>query len=169
MMRFALSRALVLAFAFVACMPALAEEPYKAIEQRMPAEEFKAAGLDKLSPEELARLNAWLSAEQGVQVEAVRAQVRADVEQAQEKRAGFFERENREPVNSALKGEFRGWSGRMIFDLANGQSWEMVEPSSLYVPRALRDPKVKITPGLISGWYLQVEGYNTRAKVRRVK
>ena len=31
------------------------------IEQQMTAEEFKAAGLDKLSAEELARLNGWLN------------------------------------------------------------------------------------------------------------
>src|SRR3546814_19392887 len=30
------------------------------IEQAMTAEQFKAAGLDKLSPEELAHLNTWL-------------------------------------------------------------------------------------------------------------
>ena len=31
------------------------------IEQQMSAEQFKAAGLDQLSPEQLANLNAWLS------------------------------------------------------------------------------------------------------------
>src|SRR5688572_28586770 len=31
------------------------------IEQQMSAEQFKAAGLDQLSPEQLANLNAWLN------------------------------------------------------------------------------------------------------------
>lgn len=30
-------------------------------------------------------------------------------------------------------------------------------------------PKTKIKPGLIGVWYMQIEGYNTQAKVRRVK
>ena len=32
------------------------------LQQRMSAEEFKAAGLDKLSPQELQNLDGWLSA-----------------------------------------------------------------------------------------------------------
>ena len=32
------------------------------------------------------------------------------------------------------------------------------------------DPQVKITPSLVgNNWYLQIDGYNKRAAVRRVK
>ena len=30
-------------------------------------------------------------------------------------------------------------------------------------------PQVRITPGLMNVWYLQVDGLNTRAKVQRIK
>ena len=38
---------------------------FSSVEERMTEAEFKAAGLDKLSPEELAALNAFIAAETG--------------------------------------------------------------------------------------------------------
>ena len=40
-------------------------QEFSSLEERMSAKEFKEAGLDKLTPEELARLNAWLGQEVG--------------------------------------------------------------------------------------------------------
>ena len=42
----------------LACGGAFAQE---AIERQMTPDQFKAAGLDKLSPQELANFNAWLN------------------------------------------------------------------------------------------------------------
>ena len=54
-------RSLAVAFLLACIAPvALAQTALPAIEKQMTPEEFKAAGLDKLSAEELARLNAWL-------------------------------------------------------------------------------------------------------------
>jgi hypothetical protein len=59
--RFAVSL-LVLAFA----APAAAQE-FSSLEERMSAAEFKAAGLDKLSPAELEALNRWLRGQRSLQ------------------------------------------------------------------------------------------------------
>jgi hypothetical protein len=52
--------------------------------------------------------------------------------------------------------------------LTNGQVWEVTDE-----PRTFRisatDPVVRIEPGLLSAWYLSVEGYNSRVKVKRIK
>ena len=52
--------------------------------------------------------------------------------------------------------------------LANGQVWEQVEPASLAGVRK-NDVPVKIKPGLLGVWYMKIDGYNTQAKVRRIK
>ena len=53
------------------------------VQQQMSAEQFKAAGLDKLSAKELAALNAWLqqkvTTETAVAVEKAKEEGRADV------------------------------------------------------------------------------------------
>jgi hypothetical protein len=30
------------------------------------------------------------------------------------------------------------------------------------------DPQVTVSPGVMGAWFLRIDGYNTRAKVRRV-
>src|SRR5262245_28155985 len=61
------------------------QEPGGAIQEEMTPEEFKAAGLDKLSPGELAKLNDWLNGyrqkvEQKVEKKAAEHEKRAKLE-----------------------------------------------------------------------------------------
>lgn len=143
------------------------------VEQQMSAEQFKAAGLDKLSKQELAALNAWL--QQKVAVETTKA-VETAVETAKEegrkevkeKNRGFFDFGSAEPIQSSIVGEFKGFSNGKQYTLANGQVWEQIEPASLAGVRKT-DPEVSIKPGLFNNWFMQIKGYNTAAKVRRVK
>lgn len=139
------------------------------LQQQMSEAEFKAAGLDKLSAAELASLNDWLQGK----VEQATASV---VEQAREegrqevisKNRGFFDFGSSEPIESSLSGEFTGFRKGQLYTLDNGQQWEQTDAASL--PGVRRSsPSVRITPGLLGVWYLQIEGYNARAKVRRVK
>ena len=56
---------LLLACLFTAAAGAQAQTAAPTLEERMSQAEFRAAGLDKLSPEELASLNAWIGAHGG--------------------------------------------------------------------------------------------------------
>lgn len=173
MKSFRLSFALLL----LACTPlAWAQQapPLTAnVEQQMSAEEFKSAGLDKLSKQELAALNAWL--QQKVTVETNKA-VETAVETAKEegrkevkeKNRGFFDFGSAEPIESSIVGEFKGFANGKQYTLANGQVWEQIEPASLAGVRKT-DPEVSIKPGLFNNWFMRIKGYNTAAKVRRVK
>ncbi|HBS64368.1 MULTISPECIES: hypothetical protein [Stenotrophomonas] len=147
------------------------------LQQQMTPEEFKAAGLDKLKPAELAALNNWLQGKVAAVAADVREQVREQVkEQAREegrqevivKNRGFFDFGSSEPIISTLEGEFRGFGKGRRYVLANAQEWEQTDSASLSGIRA-QSPQVTITPGVMGAWYLQVKGANTRAKVRRVK
>jgi len=138
-----LNFSLALAALLVVAPTAYAQPP---IEQQMTPEQFKASGLEKLSPQELANLNAWLN--NTLEVETTKAATIA-----------------KEKVET----ENRGFAPGRSWTLDNGQVWEQFDSASLAGARKT-DPQVRITPAVIGNkWYMQVEGYNTRAGVRRVK
>ncbi|MGB3394078.1 MAG: hypothetical protein WA956_07985 [Stenotrophomonas sp.] len=139
------------------------------LQQQMTAGEFKAAGLDKLSAAELAALNDWLQGK--VQQATASAVEQAREEGRQEvivKNRGFFDFGSNEPIEATLTGEFTGFGKGRQYALDNGQLWEQTDDARVGGVRK-QTPKVKITPGLMGVWYLQIEGLNTRAKVRRSK
>ncbi|MEJ1096960.1 MULTISPECIES: hypothetical protein [unclassified Pseudoxanthomonas] len=138
---------------------AQAERNYVPIEKRLTAEQLKSTGLDQLSAAQLELLNSLLSEEQKTVVEATKAE---SVERPSGKR---FSGVGTQPINTRLKGEFRGWSKGTIFNLENGDRWRVIE-GDYYALKAIVDPKVQVTPGKISGWYLRVEGHNPSAKVQ---
>lgn len=154
----------VMTFAvLLAAPPTLAAPP---IEQQMSPEQFKAAGLDKLSPQELANLNAWLN--NTLEVETTRAAELAKDKVETESR-GFLSFGRTDPIESRIDGPFRGFARGRSWTLENGQVWEQTDDASLSGVRK-DSPGVKITPGMVGNvWYMAIEGYNTRAKVRRVK
>lgn len=136
------------------------------LQQEMTAEEFKAAGLDKLSADELARLNAWL--DRKIDTEAGKAAARAE-EKVKADAHGFFNFGSAEPIVAHIAGEFRGFARGRDYTLDNGQVWKQIEEASLAGVRKT-NPAAKITPSLVgNAWYLAIDGYNTRAKVQRVK
>ena len=152
----------LLAFALVAGT-AVAQE-FSSLEERMSAKEFREAGLDKLTPEELAALNAWLGAKMHATGTATAA---APVDD----RRGFRDSDegDGEDIVTRISGPFRGWRALgERFTLNNGQVWEVTDAPTKFVVN-LVDPVVRIEPGAFSAWYLRVEGYNARVKVKRVK
>lgn len=154
-----LAAAIVLVFA-----PCAAAQ--QRIEQQMSPEQFKATGLDRLSPEQLANLNAWLNGK--LEIETAKAARTAKQEVVEENR-GFATFGSSDPITDRISGDFRGFGKGRTYTLDNGQVWEQVDDARLAGAR-LTNPPVKITPTIIgNSWYLAVEGFNTRAKVQRVK
>lgn len=136
------------------------------IEQQMTPEQFKAAGLDKLSSAELANLNAWLN--NTLEVETTKAATLAK-EKVETENRGFLSFGKYEPIVAKIAGEFRGFAKGRSWTLDNGQVWEQIDGASLAGVRKT-EPQVKITPSMVgNAWYMQIEGYNTRASVRRTK
>lgn len=154
--------------------PALAQRVVDGdLQQQMSPTEFKAAGLDKLSAQELATLNRWLQGK----VEAATTQAVAAVrEEAREqgrqevivKNRGFFDFGSSEPITGVLLGEFRGFGKGRVYVLDNGQEWEQTDSTSVVGVRK-QSPKVSIKPGVMGVWYMKVEGVNSQPKVRRSK
>jgi hypothetical protein len=150
---------------------ALHAQQASALQRQMGAEAFRQAGLEKLSPQELRSLEAWLAAH-GDQV--VRATPASEVASAGAiaGRASPFQAAapSRQPasddaVASRIAGRFDGWTPGSILKLENGQQWRVSDDSSLTVVHALDRPPVTVKPGLLGGWLFKVQGYNASARV----
>lgn len=155
--------------------------------------DFTGAGLGKLTPTERARLDALVKAYEsrelaGVRTAAARAEAeRAAVEAkvaaagsstvptAEKAKTSWLRRITLNPgttveyetVETELVGPFSGWRSGTVFTLGNGQKWQVVAgeyPS----PTDLRPRRVKISPGMLGSFFLQIDGVNPRAKVRFV-
>lgn len=155
-----LNRALAATLLLLLPLGALHAQEFSSLEERMSGNEFRQAGLEKLSAAELEALNAWLRGEIGARAGAPAEDVDT---------RGLRLMGSTEDVVSTIPGNFRGWAGAgQRVRLANGQIWEIVDSTSRLAIN-VDDPDVRIRSGALGAWYLSVDGYNTRAKVRRVQ
>ncbi|MEO7916488.1 MAG: hypothetical protein ABIR16_02500 [Dokdonella sp.] len=141
------------------------------LEELMGSERFKQAGLDQQSPEQLKVLQDWIVAHGEEIAERTPPSEAASAASAATSKRGWFGKgsaKSKAPsstVTSRIDGEFIGWRGNSTLSLENGQQWRIRDGSSLSTRNALDHPEVTIKPGMVSGWYLQVKGYNTTALV----
>lgn len=135
-------------------------EQFSSLEERMSQNEFHAAGLDKLSPDELNALNTWLRAHYGTQVTYV----------SPTGKPVFYPQESsREPVDAHIVGQFTGWYGQTVFTLDNGQQWQQAESAS-YQCGKFENPKVTIKPTLMGSWLMYVDPCRSQSlRVTRIK
>ncbi len=154
-----------LTLAVCVCLPFVVHAaPFTSLEEQMTQAEFEAAGLNRLTPVELARLNAWIAEkmpEGRLSAEAVTT-VAEPVD-----RRGLKESGDEDPIVSTLPGLFTGWRGKTRFELANGQVWEQVGGGVFKVK--VQDPEVVIEPAMFGSWRLKIKGYNASTKVRRIR
>ncbi|HET6555458.1 MAG TPA: hypothetical protein VFG49_18160 [Dyella sp.] len=155
-----LARLLPLSLSVALAIPALAlaADQYVPLQQRMTPEEFKAAGLDKLSADELKNLDTWLSGHGKVVTKMV---------DAGGKPVFYPDSEKRTAVEAKLKGSFEGFSGHGQYELDNGQTWKQADATSHACPQ-IDNPKVKIKPSLFGNWLMYVEDCNDSVSVKRV-
>jgi hypothetical protein len=128
--------------------PVIAAPPEMAssIKEMMSPEEFKAAGLNKLSPDELQKLDAWL---QGY---------RQITEQKAEKKAtARAERTKMDVLVSRVDGTFNGLTGRTIIRLEDGTVWKQANADDRYRAKNPDHPAAVVIHGVF-GYKMQLEG-----------
>lgn len=159
----ALPLALLLAFASTAS----ATEPYVDIEQRLTPEQRRATGLDTLSAEQLHLLNTLLRAQQQAaprqDVPTAAAQPDAPVAES----GGNYVGLDAGPISAHVRGSVAGWEPGTVFELDNGQQWKVLKGSAT-LPRTLQDPAVKIVPGVIGRWFIEIDPDMPKARVYRI-
>jgi hypothetical protein len=152
------------------------------ITRTLTAEEFARAGLNKLTPAELAYLDAALIRRRGQTSTQKSAPAPSAVPAAQrplskEKIAADFGAEQvaqNKPTNPAeelhtyIEGTVQEFSGRAVFVLANGQIWQQRTPTDVYLPKKLVNPAVTLIRGAF-GYKMVIDVANVVVFVKRVQ
>lgn len=133
------------------------------VESLMTPEDFSRAGLDKLSEEERAHLSEWV---ERYREGATRGPVvqKAPSEMSEEERRAEKDFE----VTAKVVPRFRGWSGRTIFKLDNGQVWQQRMRSSK-LRYTGNDSEVLIRKNLFGGYVLEHLETGRAVPVKRVE
>ena len=92
------------------------------LKQLMTPEEYKAAGLKKLSPEELNRLENFLRGYREQTVQQVAKDTQEKIDPAPKRNQST----HRDVVESHIKGPFNGATGRTRVLLDDGSIWQQV-------------------------------------------
>jgi hypothetical protein len=158
-MRLARSLLLLMSVALAVPVAAFAADQYVPLQQRMSPEEFKAAGLDKLSPDELNNLDNWLSGH-GKVVTKVVDQSGKPVFYPTTEKAG--------PVQAHVQGSFTGFTGHTQVTLDNNQVWQQSDSTRVSCMTS-ENPKIAIRRSLMGNWMAAVDGCNDTAPMSRVK
>lgn len=167
----------MLTLLLLASAPAWGQQAVQ-LQEQMGTTEFKASGLEKLSPSELHHLQQWLAEHAGnlaitMPASEVKSAAAVSDNQAASGHRSWFTRKSgtagdtkaRNTVTSTIVGNFNGWDAGSILTLQNGQKWRVTDGSSLTVRKTMVDPEVTVKPGFLGSWTLKVRGYNTNAKV----
>jgi hypothetical protein len=158
-------------------------------------ENLRAAGLVKLTPEEIAQLESLIenyktgAVQQAVAAVPPAPEAAAAPQPAVEppeakskklmpdwvgalitlKRAEDQPSTKSQSLESRIAGDFKGWSGHTNFKLENGQVWTQVNNDSYPYTPPLKSPKVKIFPATFGTFWLEIEGVGQRCRVRPIR
>ena len=138
--------------------PIVAAESPPGVRELMTADEFRAAGLERLSPSELEALDGWLLRYTARQT----SELRQDSELVREE----VRRVEREGIRTRISGEFLGWDGDTLFRLENGQVWKQRLPGQ-WSYRA-NAPEVELRKNFMGYWMLRVLDADRAVGVTRV-
>ncbi|HEX6551075.1 MAG TPA: hypothetical protein VF117_10415 [Gammaproteobacteria bacterium] len=163
--------------ALLPAISALAAETAKPVDVRdlMSVTRFHDAGLDKLTPKELATFNAWFNSylhqtNRPATVD-VPAAVLPSAAAAKPAAAAFGSEQipdqGPQQIESRIDGVLRGWTGNTVFKLENGQVWQQAGPG-YETDMRLDHPQVVIKK-LAFGYLLTIPGNSNNVFVRRIK
>ena len=161
-------RRLLFLAAALACAaaPAFAAESFT---RSLSADEFHRAGLDRLSPAERSFLDGLIQRRLSGG-DAARAPVAPE---PAGRRAGVVVSPGTRVVESAVEsridGKFTGWEGRTVFRLQNGQRWQVANSDDEYWRPAVMNPRVRIVASSFGGYWMVVEDFNLRVRVKPLR
>jgi hypothetical protein len=147
-----------LAFSLLPAMTVSADEPPPDVRAMMTPDEFRAAGLDRLSPAELDALNRWLLRHTATQASELRQHKGVVSEE--------IRKVEQEGVRTRIVGEFRGWDGNTVFRLENGQVWKQRLPGTWHYRAS--SPEVELSKNFMGYWMLRVVEADRAVGVTRI-
>ena len=147
-------RYLLLICLILAPLHSLAKEKFPGIKALMTEEELSQAGINQLSADQLAALNAWL-----IRYTANDADLIKQTAEVQE--------ETFQPIASKIAGTFRGWTGKTKFRLENGQVWQQ-RYNNKWTTK-LDNPEIVITKGALGFYNMEVVEKGRIIGVKRIQ
>ena len=135
--------------AFVQPAAAAPQEMSGSIKEMMSPAEFNAAGLNKLSADELQKLDAWMQGYR--QVTEQTAEKKATAKAAAESHATM------DLLVSRVDGQFNGLTGRTIIRLEDGTVWKQANADDRYRAKVTDRPAAAVIHGVF-GYKMRIEG-----------
>lgn len=137
-------------------------------------EDFAAAGLGKLSADERAKLDELIAGRASTApTKAISAA--GDYVTAKGKPDEFLARAKvllkpgteveYKIEETSLAGDFNGWQTGTVFVLGNGQRWQALN-GSYVTGRQPGSRKLRIVPGVLGSFFLEIEGVRQKPKVK---
>jgi len=165
--------------------------------QLTPAE-FERAGLGKLSPAERAELDALFHRYGGPPIAAPERKAAAVAPQppaakppaptpreaavasaAEPAKSGFFRRAKKTPaaapkpaaevIETEIDGSFTGWEETTVWTMKDGSIWRVDNRPRPYFTSRVANPKVKIYPAIMNGYWIEFVDLGTRVRVLRLQ
>ncbi len=140
-----------------------APDTFPGVRKALTPEQYAAAGLGKLSPEEQARLDEALK---GYFTGATEKVAQQAASQAVDKAVKEKRVETPTLIESNITGTFTGWNNRTVFVLDNGQRWKPIDNNTRASFPPIEHPQVYIVRDAF-GYKMGVLG-GTTIRVRRV-
>ncbi|MDI1247872.1 MAG: hypothetical protein PSV13_03220 [Lacunisphaera sp.] len=78
------------------------------------------------------------------------------------------EPDSNDAIETRFAGDFKGWRRGTVFNLANGQRWQ-ADSSEDYVTPPSPAPKVRIYPGMLGTFWMEIEGVKPRVRVKPIR
>lgn len=163
----------VMSFFLLFLSEAVLAKEFPGVKDLMSPQEFKEAGLNKLSPSELEALNGWLLRYTTDDVPELVKEVpelkeavalKAAVAPAPQPLAPEPEPER---IDSRIDGKFKGWTGKTVFKLQNGQVWKQRQSGKYY--KKIESPEVEITKNLLGFYVMKIVETDKRIGVKRIR
>jgi hypothetical protein len=142
----------------LACSAALAQDSatFPGVEALMTPEEYRAAGLEKLTPAERGALNSFL-----IRYTAEESQVLLNSDEEVKKAV------EEQEIVAVIQQPFKGWSGDTVFRLDNGQVWQQRQRGNYYYTGS--KPEVRITKNIMGFNKMELIENGKAVGVKRLK
>ena len=164
-----MNKILIALLSLTTTFSALAADGFSSVEEQMTGKEFTAAGLDKLSQQELDVLNDWIRRHSVATLHTPKTGTEnTNSEEDQRGLENENEDEDRSEIISTIVGDFKCWDGQTTFKLENGMIWVQADKDKFYT-KEIENPTVIIKPGLFGTWHLHLDGFDSECKVKRIQ
>ena len=171
----------------------IAAPTFESLDQAMTADERVKSGIDSLTAQQREFLNSWLKARYGepaqveagesdtaiVRTPATSVTTEADaqaIETEVERRVaaklaatqtGKDNPKDDMPLEARLVGDFKGWTGKTVFRLDNGQVWRQ-RSASTYRHKG-SDMRVRFEQNWMGGWQMEVLSTGKSVLVKKMR